>query len=96
MSYKQERDLNNQIDALRRLITGAESNDNLEVKLEKLRLEREQKQQEIDDLYKEKHVFNEKYNPIKEKLDKKSKEIDALKEECNKRKDEQKQFKEGV
>lgn len=96
LSPKEERDLHVEIQTLKRLIGSAESSENLEVELARLRERREEKQQEVEKLYAEKKVHNDEFNPLKDKLDKQNALVNKLKEECLQRKGEQKQFRDDV
>lgn len=58
LSLKAEKELNLEIESLKRMIGNAQSSENLEVDLARLKEKREEKQKEVDTLYAEKKVFN--------------------------------------
>lgn len=96
LSLKAEKELNMEIESLKRMIGNAQSSENLEVELARLKEKRDEKQKEIDTLYAEKKVFNEQFDPVREKLDKQNELVNKLKEEGLARKEENKQYREDI
>lgn len=96
LSLKEEKELNMEIEGLKRMIGNAQSSENLEVDLARLKEKREEKQKEVDNLYTEKKKFNEQFQPVRDALDKQNELVNKLKEEGLQRKEENKQFREDV
>jgi len=76
-----------EIESLKRNIGNAQSSENLEVELARLKEKRDEKQKEIDTLYAEKKVFNDLYPPVHDKLEKQNDLVNKLKEEILQRKE---------
>lgn len=71
--------MNNEITILKRKIREAESSGNIELKLQKCELRKEELDDEIADIKKEKDPIEEEFKKLQSELDKKNEHIDGIK-----------------
>ena len=79
LSKLEEKELNNEIMTLKRKIKDAESSGNVEIKLEQAEDLKDELDDIIDKIKKEKDPIDKEYNAIRDELDKKNEHITGLK-----------------
>ena len=79
LSKNEEKDINNEIMMIKRKIREAESSGNIEIRLEQAEDLKEELDEQIDRIKKEKDPIDKEYNALKDELDKKNQHITGLK-----------------